>query len=135
MMTTLDIIDLLWTKLDGSALKSAITGKMYKLLRLANSKKEDVVINCLPINNEQLSKTIANINIHVPDLTIEVDGIAQQVPDIVRLKSLAALAISILKDTWTSTLNYDVQQQVVIQDREAGDHYINIRLEFNIINL
>lgn len=135
MMTTLDIIDLLWSKLDGSALKNAITGKMYKLVRLANSKKEDVVINCLPINNEQLSKTIANINIHVPDLTIEVDSIAQQVPDIVRLKSLAALAISILKDTWTSTLNYDVQQQVVIQDREAGDHYINIRLEFNIINL
>lgn len=135
MMTTLDIVDLLYVKLDASALKTAISGTINKHRRVADSDKEDVVINCLPVNNEQLQKTIANVNIHVPDLQIEVNGVQDKQPDHARLQTLAALAIGILNDNWTSTLNYDVQQQVIIEDREAGDHYINIRIEFFIENL
>lgn len=135
MTTTLDIVDQLFTKLDASALKTAITGSICKHKRDGNSSLEDVVINCLPVNNEQLQNAIANVNIHVPDLVINTGGMEDKQPNHVRLKTLSAMAVDILKDNWTATLNYDVQQQVIIQDRDAGDYYINIRIEFFIENL
>lgn len=135
MTTTFDITDLLWTKADSSTLKTSISGGIYKNQRPANSKKEDVVTNCLPVNNEQLQKTVGNVNVHVPNKLIKVNNVQESVPDLVRLKQLAAEAIGIYKDNWTGTLNYDVQQQTLIKDEEAGDWYINIRIEFNIENL
>lgn len=135
MTTTEDIIDLLFAKLDSSSIKTAITGSICKRKRDAGSTKEDAVINCLAVPNLQLQNVIANVNIHVPDIVVVINGIQDRQPNLSRLKELAALGVSILKDNWTSTLNYDVQQQQIFEDREAGDHYINLRIEFFIENL
>jgi hypothetical protein len=135
MTTTSQIIDILFAKLKSSALASSITGGIYKLRRPADSKKEDVVINCLPASNTQLQKVIANVNIHVPDLNITLNSQPDTAPHMIRLEALGIMASDILADNWTDSLNYDVQQEVIIEDREAGDHYINIRIEFFIENL
>lgn len=136
MKSTLDIVDVLWAKLDGSSLKASITGKIYKHSRPAGSQLEDIIINCLPVNNQALQKTVANVNIHVANKKINSNGVQDDtIADHVRLKALAAAAIVILKDNWTADLNYDVQQQTIIPDVQAGDYYINIRIEFNIENL
>lgn len=135
MKTTLDIVDILFTALDASSLKAAITGTICKHKRDFNSGLEDVVINCLPVNNQQLQNCIANVNIHVPDQMINSGGAENKQPNHVRLKALATMATDILKDNWQTDLNFDVQQQNLFEDPEAGDHYINIRLEFFIENL
>lgn len=134
MTTNLEAIDILFTKLDGSSLKTAITGSICKLKRDADSNKEDVVINSLPFNNEQLQQGILNVNIHVPDVVVNVNNVQDKQPDFARLKTLADMAVEILDDNWASTYNFSVQQQNVMHDPEAGSHYVNIRIEFFIIN-
>lgn len=136
MITTLDILDIVWNRLDGSQLKTAIIGGLYKHRRPAGSQKEDVVINSLSINNLQLQSAIVNVNIHVPNITIEVNGVQDSSqPNFTRLQELAAIAVEVLSEVWADDYNYDVQQQVLLEDEEAGDHYINIRIEFFNINI
>lgn len=136
MITTLDVIDTLWTRLNYSQLKAMINGGVYKHRRPAGSNKEDVVINCLPIGNIQLQACIANVNIHVPNLTIEVNGVQDsKQPNTIRLQELALVAIDMLSDVWSGEYTYDVQQQTLLEDEEASDHYINIRVEFLNINI
>lgn len=135
MTTTLDIVDILWSRLDSSAIKAAITGSICKHRRDPNSTKEDIVVNSLPVSNQQLQKGVANVNVHVPDIIVTANGMQDKQPNHERLKALAIQAVDILKDNWTATMNYDVQQQTLIRDAEAGDHFINIRIEFFIQNL
>jgi hypothetical protein len=135
MINTLDIIDVLWARANTSNLKPSLSGGIYKNRRPASSDKEDLVINSLPVNNEQLQVAVANVNIHVPDITVNVNNIQDRQPNHERLKILTGLAIPIFTDQWVGDYHYDVQQQTIIQDEEANSHYINIRIEFFNINI
>ncbi|MEO6610745.1 MAG: hypothetical protein ABIT05_01390 [Chitinophagaceae bacterium] len=137
MKTTLDLIDILWTLINGSALKTALVsgGGIYKHERPLNSNNEDVVINSLPIINQDLQVAICNVNIHVPDKTINVTGGQQIVADHVRLKALSTVAVGVLDKNWGDDYNFSVQQQTVMADETPGSHFINIRIEFFNINI
>ncbi len=135
MKTTLDTVDIVWSRLDASPLKAEITGGIFKHQRPTGSVKEDVVINGLPINNLQVQSAIVNVNIHVPALFIDFEGTQTQQPDNVRLNELSVLAIAALSDVWSQDYNYDVQQQILIMDTDPTDFYVNIRLEFFNINI
>lgn len=136
MKTTLNLVDILWQRINASPLKTAVTGGVYKHRRPTASQKEDVVINCLPINNEQLQQGIANVNIHVPNKAIAVNGIQDNTqPDHERLSELTELAITSLTDVWQDDYQFDIEQQQFFADEEAGDHYINLRIEFFNINI
>jgi hypothetical protein len=137
MITTLDIIDIAWHKVDGGPLKTALKagGGVYKYQRPVNSTKEDIVINSLPINNEQLQQGVFNINIYVPDLPINENGAQINVPDFVRLKELAAIAVAEMNEEWADDYNFSVQQQTVIADEVSKSHYINLRIDFFNINI
>mgnify|MGYP000160776335 CR=1 FL=1 len=136
MKSTLDLVDIVWQKLQAGALKAAISGDIHKHRRPANSQLEDVVINSLPISSQQMQEAIVNVNIHVPNISIAVNGAVDNTqPDHERLKTLVPLAVADLSDTWGDDYNFDVQQQVLIEDREAKDFYINIRLEFFNVNI
>ena len=137
MKTTFEIIDLIWQHLNVSSLKTAINGKIYKTLRPLGSNKEDVVINSLPANNLQMQSVVINVNVFVPNITIQVEDGAQDPnqPNYPRLKILAQTAVDALKDTWSQDYNFDVQQENLIRDEESGHHYINIRLDFFNINI
>lgn len=135
MMTTLDLVDIVWQRVNGSLLKTEISGGVFKHRRPAGGQNEDVVINSLPINGLQLQSAIINVNIHVPNILINVNGVQDNSqPNHIRLQELAAMATTVLSDVWADDYNYDVQQQTMIEDVEAGDNYINIRLEFFNIN-
>lgn len=136
MKTTLDEVDIIWSAVNASALKTAINGGIYKHKRVLNSSKEDVVINALPITSEQIQNGIVNVNVHVPNHSVQLaDGVDNSQPNHTRLKALATIAVAVLKDTWADDYNFDVQQQILIEDKEANDHYINIRLEFFNVNI
>lgn len=137
MRTTLDIENILFSFLKASSLASEINGGIYKRQRPAQSSKEDVVINCLPVSNRQLQDAVANVNIHVPNVTVQRDGITDQShADHPRLNELATLAWQLLDDQFNPLgYTFHVQQQILIQDEDAGDHYVNIRIEFYSVNL
>lgn len=128
MKTTFDLVDIIWTALNASDLKNQITGGIYKYQRPLNSKNEDVVINSLPVTNDQLQKAIINVNIHVPNLVIDINGAQDSTqPDGARLKELGELAIAALDDKNGYRYNHSVQQQNIIQDTD--DFFNNIRLQ------
>ena len=135
MKTTLDLVDVVWQLLNSSSLKGEITGGVYKLKRPLNSAKEDVVVNSLPVSNEQLQTAIVNVNVFVIDLEVGIEGEKNTMPDIARLKQLAAMTVDILQDGIDGDYTWDVQQQTVIEDEGNDQHFVNIRLEFFISNI
>jgi hypothetical protein len=135
MKSTLDLVDIVWTALDASALKAAITGDISKHRRTPNSTKEDIVINALPISGAQIQEAIVNVNLHVPDIKVNKNGMDDFMPNHTRLKALCNIALNALQDNWGEDYNFDVQQQNLFRDEEANDHYINIRLEFYNVNI
>jgi hypothetical protein len=136
MKTTLDLVDVVYGVLKVSSLKGSISGKVYEYQRPVNSNVEDVVINSLPITNQQLQQAIVNVNVFVPNLAVEETGdISRQVPDVTRLKTLAGLAVQELTDGISGDYTWDVQQQTLIQEEESGQHFINIRIQFFVSNI
>ncbi|GAA0561552.1 hypothetical protein [Chitinophaga japonensis] len=138
MITTFHEEDIVYQRLNTSALKTAITGIIKKGKRPLNSTKEDVVINTLPISALQLQEGIVNVNIYVPNLVITVGGVQDFTqPDSARLKELTTTAIDLLTDQWPESgdINYTVQQQTLFEDEESKSHYVNIRLQFYAINV
>ena len=136
MTTTFDIENVLYIKLSGvSSLTSTLSGSIRKNLRPPDSKKEDVVINSLPVANQQLQLAVANVNVFVPDKTVSDGGVQTKVVDHERLKTLTGIVISALNDILDGDYYYEVQQQTLIQDKESESHYSNIRINFYSINL
>jgi len=139
MRTPVDIVDILWGKINSSSLKSALAtgGGVYKRQRPINSNKEDVVINSLPLLNEQLQVGVANVNIHVPDKQINQVGIQTTVANTVRLKALVDTAVTILKEDYSADdYHFEIQQvSDLMKDEDASSHFINIRIEFYSLNI
>jgi hypothetical protein len=136
MIDTLELVDIVYQRLKGSSLDSAISGDVYKHKRPINSVLEDVVINSLPANNFQVQSAVVNVNVFVPNLKLRINNIQDNTqPDHVRLKALCALALDRLTDYWQDDFNLDIQQQMLLEDEASAAHYINIRLDFFNINL
>jgi len=135
MKTALEIVDLLWEKLDGSDLEMEITGSLCKHRRDPDSNQEDVVISCQPVSNEQLQRALAEVNIYVPDLVVMMNEVEDKQPNHGRLQFLESLAADLLRDNWTEDLNYDIKEQGLVSGKDSPDHYINIKLEFFILNI
>lgn len=135
MITAFDIIDIIYEGLQGGELASAINGGVYKHKRPVSSSLEDVVINCLPVNATQMQTAIANVNIHVPNISVTANGSTDNtVPNHPRMKLLAQKAMEDLESNWAPTYSYHVQQAGILQEDDFG-HFINIRIEFFNINI
>lgn len=137
MRTTFDLEQILYDRLKTGDLASEITGSIYKRQRIPASQLEDVVIISLPVNADQIQEAVVNINIHVPNIEVTANGVTNpDQPNFERLQSLADLAKLELDDVYETQIGYyfNVQQQNVFSDEEAGDHYINFRIVFNSFN-
>ena len=138
MIAATEIVSALWSDINSSSLKTALAsgGGVYKNRRPTDSKKEDIVINSLPVNSEQLQKAVANVNIYVPDKMINLNGTQTMVIDYARFAVLLPLATALLKEKFSSgDWHYELQQvSDVIEDKESGSHFVNIRIEFFNIN-
>lgn len=130
MNTTFDQDTILFQLINGSQLKTAISGCVYKWQRPVDSGVEDVVINSLPLTTESVQLGTANVNIYVPDLTVKVGGKPQQLPNTKRLGELTKIALPILKQGYGANYGFYVTHQTTIQEAEIKQHYINLRIEF-----
>lgn len=135
MKTALEIVEIVWKKLDASPVKSFVTGKICKFSRPYNSDKIDIVVNSISgIGNDVIAEGIFNVNIHVPNLAIPVGTtIDYSQPDTTKLKTLTGLCIDALTDVWGDDYNYTVQQDTGVYVEEKSS-YNNLRIEFNSLN-
>jgi hypothetical protein len=128
MKTAPEVIDILFDLLKNVP----VSGSVRKLKRDVNSTKEDIVINALPVTGNMIQRGTLNVNIHVPDLTVNMGGQVQSHPDFTRLTELARTVTDILKDFYHETYNIWIGNQSILD--EPNSHYVNLKIEFRNVN-
>lgn len=128
MISTLDIMDDVYSVLYGSEIGTTITGDIYKQQRPIDSEVEDIVINSLPVTPGDMQRAAVNVNIHAPDLHLKIGGASQYQPNLARLKQLTEIAIRLLDNVNTDSYHFYVGSHTIF--KEDNCHYSNIKLEF-----
>lgn len=131
MKTDIDIKDDIYALIKGSPLEKAVTGKLSKTLRPANSCKEDIVISVLANNNAQLQEAFVNVNIYVRDNNR--DGQAEE--NSIRLRELCSLSKDLLERGYKGDYRYELSSQRVIAIDGKGEHIINNKVLYQYVNI
>ncbi len=133
-MQSIETDDILFQILSNSQeLKNAISGGIYVLgERPDNSNKEDIVINNLFVNHSIPQQGTSNVNIHVPDKTVTIDGKQQKKAYRERLRTLTGITLKALNDAVITGLAIRVTNESIIKEPNISEHYNNIRIDWNI---
>jgi len=115
-----------------SQLVSAINGRIYKQKRPDNSKKEDIVVNTISVSHDHPQEATSNINIHIPDKQVKIDGVQQYTPQTDKLESLTKKVVDIVKAANYTGISLWVSVESLIKEDNINEHYQNIRLSWII---
>lgn len=134
MKTTFDTDQALFQILNGStALNSAISGRVYNGDRKDNSDQEDVTINTITLSQSSLpQKGTSNVNIHVPDSYVRIDGIMQYKANLARLEELTVIVLDELRSATINGFGFVIMKQSRVREEEIQQHYVNLRIEWSI---
>lgn len=134
MKTTFDIESILFQILNNSDVKSEITGGIYFAGdRPIDSEKEDIVINTITLTQDFLPQLgNSNVNIYVKDMIVKIENRNQTKANRVRLKELADEVIDVLRYSIVKGLTITVTHQTLMRDMDINQHFINLRLSWNI---
>ena len=132
MKNSYNIVDILVGVLQAEDF--GITGKVYRQgERPVDSKKEDLVVNTLPVSNQQIQRSVANINAHVPNRKIVINGVGNSQPNLTRLEAITSLVCAAVDEQYFETYWFFVQQQSTFAEEQ--ETYSNIRIEFYSENI
>ena len=136
MKTPVDLIYDFFTLLNVQEVLSNISGGVYPNSRPIDSRMEDVVINSLPITGSQLQVNITNVNIHVPNLKISIGGKQDNTqPNLKRLKEISAVVEPIIVDAMINGTVTEIEQAILIEEKELNEHFLNYRVKTHTVNL
>jgi hypothetical protein len=136
MLLSFDTDNILFQALNGSyELKAAISGGIYTTDRPDNSEKEDITINTITVTGDRPQRGTSNVNIHVPDLKLKIEGQEQRKENRERLHQLTTLVISILEAARVNGLLFWVSNQTTLKEPDIDQHYTNLRIEWNICKI
>lgn len=130
MKSDVDIKDDIFKFIKGSELESAVTGKLSKTIRPANSSNEDIVISILSNQNAQIQEAFVNVNIYVQDLFR--DNQAEE--DTVRLRELCNIAKVLLNVGRGNDFRFNLDTQRVMKVEGKDEHFINNKLLYRQCN-
>ena len=124
--------NILYNLLNDSALKTAITGKIYKGQRPLGSKLEDVVIQSMPISDGTLQQGVANVNIYIPMLYQNILSQKQVYRNTARIEQILNIATPILKESFGENYSMWTSKQGDYPEEELEQTRLNYRIEFRI---
>jgi len=107
-----------------------ISGSLWQHQRPANSEREDIVVNSLALTGQQLQQGVVNVNIHVPNLKVNLDGAADNtMPDLARMHAIEQVLYPLINDNdqksfwiWVDEPGQPYQ--------EGANWYLNIRINY-----
>ena len=134
MKTTFDTDSILFKILKNTPeVVSAINGGIYKGDRPDDSEMEDITINTIDLTVEDLPQIgTSNVNVHVPDMTVNIGGTTQKKANDERLKQITTLVLDALRSANIPDLELIVTNQVKIREQSINQHFVNIRINWNI---
>ena len=130
MKSDIDIKDDVYKIINHSPLEQAVTGVLKKTKRPHNSKNEDIVISVLSNNTAQQQEAFVNVNIYVKD--DDVDGQDEECSP--RLRQLCQLALDLFLNVRGHDFRLSLDTQQVMEIDGTGEHLINNKLLYQIIN-
>lgn len=134
MKQTYDTDSILFKLLrDSPAIATTISGGVYAGQRPDNSTMEDIVVNTIALTQDSLPQQgTSNINIHVPDKVVTIGTSQQKLEDRARLKLIAGLVLDTMRAASVSGVKIAVESQNTIREPAIHQHYVNIRITWNI---
>jgi len=134
MKQTFDTDSILYQILNGSpAILSAISGGVYIDERPDGSEAEDIVVNTIDLTQEHAPQLgTSNVNIHVSDIDVQINGVQQKKKNRERLKSLTTIVLDALKSAKIEGLALIVTNQTTIKEPTINQHNVNIRVDWVI---
>ena len=130
MKSDIEIKDDIYQIIKGSTLEKAVTGKLKKTRRPANSNKEDIVISILENGSGQVQEAFVNVNIYVSDDVR--DGQAEENSS--RLRQLCKLATELLEVERGEDYRFTLDKQRVMEVNGKNEHFINNKLLYKQVN-
>ena len=134
LLTSLDIDSVMYRVLANSGINDVLSGRVYRgEQRPVNSSLEDIVVNTIAITTSSCPQTAtSNVNIYVPDMDVNVDGVVTNMPNIGRLSEITNLVLNILRNAIVEGLEFTPANHIVIAEPTMRQHYSNIRVNWNI---
>ena len=116
-----------------SALFDGITGGIYTAgERPDNSNAEDIVINNISFEHSTPKRGVSNINIHIPDIAVQINGTPQFKTNRERLQEITQIVTSIIETTTIEGVGLHIDATQVFAEPNAHEHYMNIRASWLI---
>lgn len=131
MKTTFDTDGILFGLLNG---KMSNNGGCYTGDdRPEDSTAEDVVVNTIDLTQDSLPQIgTSNINIYCPDTSKKIRGKMQVSANRTRLKALAKEALELVRNANIEGMIITPGNMSVMYDQTVKQHFINIRIDWNI---
>jgi hypothetical protein len=134
MKQTFDTDSILYGILMKSPVKNAINGNIYVGDdRPDDSQDEDIVVNSIYLTQDFHPQIgTSNVNIYVPDMNVKVGNKQQTKSSRVRLKALSEKAMNALRSAKVPGLLFSIESQNVLAEPSIKQHFVNIRISWNI---
>ncbi|GHT09156.1 hypothetical protein FACS189432_05080 [Bacteroidia bacterium] len=134
MKTTFDTDAILFSLLQDSPVKNAINGGIYVGDdRPDDSMDEDIVVNSIDLTQDYLPQIgTSNVNIYVADVNVKIKGKNQLQANRIRLKALSEMTMCVLRGANITGLKLIPMSQHTLEEPSIKQHYVNIRIDWNI---
>lgn len=134
MKTSFDLESMLCELLLGSDIPGIISGSIYPGdSRPDDSDDEDIVINTIALTQDCLPQVAtSNVNIYVKDVNKKINGKNQLKADRKRLKLLSERTMEVLRNAIFTGLKIIPGNQSLLAEPDIKQHYVNIRIDWNI---
>lgn len=120
--------------LNVDAVKTKITGKIYKNKRPTESSKEDIVINSILMDNSFLQDGTFNVNCYVPHLSVSIEGTTQFMPNENRLSEIAKIVQPLIDNIYREKFNLTIERHETVELETEKSSYLNFRINLKAYN-
>lgn len=137
MKTVIDLVDDTYSLLDVPDVYNVmLSGDIFPDSKPDGHRNECIVINSLPVTGAQLQKAVVNVNIYVPNLQLTINGQPDNSqPNRKRLNEIFKVVEPLIKDAIIRDTVTEIQNVTMIKEQELNEHFLNIRVGTNSINL
>lgn len=108
-----------------------LQGRTYNNRRSDGRETEEcIVVNTPWCNHDRPQSGYSNINIHVPDMIVTIDGKEQLQPNLARLSTITSRVLAALDKNMVEGVSWTRPQETLMQETNHAEHYINLRIEW-----
>lgn len=134
MKQVFDTDSILFGILNNSPVKNAISGSIYTGDdRPDDSDEEDIVINSIDLTQDYHPQIgTSNVNIYVKDMPVQIGGKQQIKANRTRLKALSKRVLEVLRAARVPGLMFTIDNQAFLPEKSVQQHYVNLRISWNI---